>query len=155
MNSRRKLDRSTSGYGKSFQSPQYERFDVFDYNIYFQPLNIKKYLSKLIKIQNLENEKFFPNEENYIQTYFDEISKNFNYNKIKYTNESKLDIVSSILANIGRSGSVFIKSTENLEYINKPVLLFYGIEHLSAFFLNMHYNFIFLSNEIYTKLKNI
>ena len=141
MNSRRKLDRSTSGYGKSFQSPQYERFDVLDYNIYFQPLNIKKYLSKLIKIQNLENEKFFPSEENYIQTYFDEISKNFNYNKIKYTNESKLDIVSSILANIGRSGSVFIKSTENLEYINKPVLLFYGIEHLSAFFLNIHYNF--------------
>jgi len=141
MNSRRKLDRSYSGYDESFQSPQYKKFNAFDYDLFLQPLNIKKYLSKLIRIQNLENEKFFPNEESYIQTYFDEISKNFNHNKIKYTNESKLDVVSNILANIGRSGSVFIKSTEYLEYINKPVLLFYGIEHLSAFFLNMHYNF--------------
>jgi len=141
MNSRRKLDRSTSGYDKSFQSPQYERFDNLDYDIYFQPLNIKKYLSKVIKIQNLEGEIFFPNELSYIQNYFNEISENFNYNLIKYTNESKLDIVSRILANIGRSGSIFIKSSENLDYINKPVLIFYGIEHLSAFFLNMHYNF--------------
>lgn len=141
MNSRRKLDRSYSGYDESFQSPQYKKFSAFDYELFLQPLNIKKYLKNLKRIQNLENEKFFPNEESYIQTYFDEISKNFNHNKIKYTTESKLDIVSNILANIGRSGSVFINSTEYLGYINKPVLLFYGIEHLSAFYLNMHYNF--------------
>ncbi len=141
MNSRRKLDRSFSGYDESFQSPQYKKFSAFDNDIFLQPLNIKKYLKNLRRIQNLESEKFFPNEESYIQTYFDEIYKNFNHNKIKYTNESKLDIVSNILANMGRSGSVFINSTEYLGYINKPVLLFYGIEHLSAFYLNMHYNF--------------
>ena len=141
MNSRRKLDRSSSGYGKSFQSPQYDKFDVYDYDIYFQPLNIKKYLSKLLRIQNLEEEIFFPNEESYIKTYFDEISKNFNHNKIKYINKTNLDIISHILTNIGRSGHEFIKSTDYLGYINKPVLLFYGIEHLSAFFLSMHYNF--------------
>jgi len=141
MKLHRKLDRSSSGYSKSFQSPQYKRFDVIDYDIYFQPLNIKKYLSKLIRIQNLDKEKFFPNEEIYIQTYFDEISQNFNHYKIKYTNKTNLDIIGDILTNIGRSGYEFIKSTEYLGYINKPVLLFYGIEHLSAFFLNMHYNF--------------
>ena len=141
MNSRRKLDRSFSGYDESFQSPQYKKFSAFDYDLFLQPLNIRKYLKTLKRIQNLENEKFFPNEESYIQTYFDEISKNFNHNKIKYTTESKLDIVSNILVNIGRSGSVFINSTEYLGYVNKPVLLFYGIEHLSAFYLNMHYNF--------------
>lgn len=141
MKVRRKLDRSFSGYGKTFQSPQYEKFDVFEYDIYFQPLNIKKYLTKLRRIQNLENEKFFPNEQLYIQSYFDKISQNFNHNKIKYTNETNLDIISDILTNIGRSGYDFIKSTEHLGYINKPVLLFYGIEHLSAFYLNMHYNF--------------
>jgi len=141
MNSRRKLDRRSSGYGKSFQSPQYQKFDVYDYDIYFQPLNIKKYLTKLIRIQNLENKKFFPNDEIYIQTYLDEISQNFNCNKIKYTNKTNLDVISDILTNIGRSGYDFIKSTEHLGYINKPVLLFYGIEHLSAFYMNMHYNF--------------
>ncbi len=141
MTSRRKLDRSTSGYDKSFQSPQYKKFDVIDYDIYFQPLNIKKYLTKVIRIQNLDDEKYFPNEESYIQTYFDEISQNFNHNKIKYTNKTNLDIISDILTNIGRSGYDFIKSTDHLGYINKPVLIFYGIEHLSAFFLNMHYNF--------------
>ncbi len=141
MNSRRKLDRSSSGYDKLFQSPQYERFNTIDYDIYFQPLNIKKYLNKLIKIQNLENENFFPNEETYIQIYFDENFQNFNHNKIKYTNKTDLDIISVILTNIGKSGYDFIKSTTQLGIINKPVLLFYGIEHLSAFFLNLHYNF--------------
>ena len=141
MSSGRKLDRSSSGYGKSFQSPQYKRFDILDYDIYFQPLNAKKYLSKLIRIQNLENEKFFPNDKTYIQSYFDEISQNFNHNKIKYTAETNLNLVSDILTNIGRSGYEFIKSTELLGYINRPILLFYGIEHLSAFYLNMHYNF--------------
>ncbi len=141
MNSRRKLDRSSSGGGKSFQSPQYKRFDILDYNIYFQPLNAKKYFRKLIRIQNLENEKFFPNEKAYIQSYFGEISQNFNHNKIKYTAETNLNLVSDISTNIGRSGYEFIKSTELLGYINKPILLFYGIEHLSAFYLNMHYNF--------------
>lgn len=141
MTSWRKLDRESSGYGKSFQSPQYKRFDAFDYDIFFQPLNIKKYLTKIRTIQNLDNEKFFPNDEIYIQTYFDELSQNFNHNKIKYTNETNLDVINDILMNIGRSGYDFIKSTENLGYISKPVLLFYGIEHLSSFFLNMHYNF--------------
>ncbi len=82
MNSRRKLDMSTSGDGKSFQSPQYKRFDVFDYDIYFQPLNVKKYLNKLIRIQNLEKEEFFPNDITHIQLYFEEISQNFNHSKI-------------------------------------------------------------------------
>ena len=141
MNSRRRLDKSYSGNDESFQSPQYKKFSGFEYELFLQPVTIKKYLCKIIKIQNLENEKFFPNEESYIQTYFDEISRNFNQDKIKYSNESNLDVVSNILTNIGRSGSVFIKSTEYLEYINKPILLFYGIEHLSAFFLDMHYNF--------------
>ncbi|MFX1281122.1 MAG: hypothetical protein ACFFA3_17360 [Promethearchaeota archaeon] len=135
------MDRSTSGYNKSFHSPQYERFDNLDYDIYFQPLNIKKYLKKLIRIQNLENENFFPNEEEYIQIYFDKNFQNFNHNKIKYTNKTDLDLISIILTNIGKSGYEFIKSTLQLGYINKPVLLFYGIEHLSAFFLNLHYNF--------------
>jgi len=141
MNSRRKLDRISSGQGKSFQSPQFERYDANDYDIYFQPLNIKKYLIKLIKIQKIEEEKYFPNDENYIQIYFNKITKNFNPEKIRYTENSKLEIITHILMNIGKSGYEFIRSAENLGYINKPVLLFYGIEHLAAFFLNMHYNF--------------
>ena len=141
MKNRRNLDKSFSGYDESFQSPQYKKFSAFDYDLFFQPLNIKKYLRNQRRIQNLENEKFFPNEESYIQTYFDEISQNFNHNKVKYTNKTNLNIISDILTNIGRSGYDFIKSSEYLGYINKPVLLFYGIEHLSAFYLNMHYNF--------------
>lgn len=126
---------------KSFQSPQYKKFSAFEYVLYFQHFTIKKYLEKIRRIQSLENENFFPNEESYVRSYFNNTSQNFNINKIRYRNNTNLDIISSILANIVKSGSVFIKSTESLDYINKPVLLFYGIEHLSSFFLNMHYNF--------------
>jgi len=141
MASRRELDNEFSGYEESFQSPQFKKFSTFDYDLYFQPFTIKKYLKKLIRIQSLENENFFPNEESYIRTYFNNISQNFNINKIKYKNDTNLDVISNILANIVKSASVFINSTESLGYINKPVLLFYGIEHLSSFYLNMHYNF--------------
>ncbi len=141
MNPRRKLDRSFSGYDESFQSPQYKKFSAFEYDLNFQHFTIKKYLEKIRRIQSLENENFFPNEESYVRSYFNNTSQNFNINKIRYRNNTNLDIISSILANIVKSGSVFIKSTESLDYINKPVLLFYGIEHLSSFFLNMHYKF--------------
>ena len=122
MNPRRKLDRSFSGYDESFQSPQYKKFSAFEYDLNFQHFTIKKYLEKIRRIQSLENENFFPNEESYVRSYFNNTSQNFNINKIRYRNNTNLDIISSILANIVKSGSVFIKSTESLDYINKPVL---------------------------------
>ncbi|MHA1756265.1 MAG: hypothetical protein ACTSVV_05805, partial [Promethearchaeota archaeon] len=121
--------------------PQYQKFDKYEYELYFQPLTIKKFLEKIIRIQSLENKKFFPNNENYIQNYFNIISQSFDINNIRYNEETNLDIVGNILANIARSGFEFINSVELLDYLNKPVLLFYGIEHLSAFYLNMFYNF--------------
>ncbi|MHA1756839.1 MAG: hypothetical protein ACTSVV_08725 [Promethearchaeota archaeon] len=141
MGYRENLDTFQSGCGDSFESPQYQKFDKYYYELYFQPLTIKKFLEKIIRIQSLENKKFFPNNEKYIQNYFNTISQGFDINNIRYNEETNLDIVGNILANFARSGFEFINSVELLDYVNKPVLLFYGIEHLSHFYLNMFYNF--------------
>jgi len=141
MNYKRNLDWFHTGKGDSFESLQYKKFSNKEYEIFFQPLTIKKYLKKLITIQKIEEYSFFPCKENLIREYFQEIDKNFDYNNIKFSNKSNLQIISCIISNMGKSGFNFINSVDNLIYLNKPVLLFYGIEHLSSYYLNMHFNF--------------
>lgn len=141
MMSERKLDGSSTGENESFESPQYRKFSYGDYEIFFQPTTIKRYLETLLKLQNYEEYAYYPINEDKVKSYFQFIATSFDYKKIKYINPSNFENISKINANIGKSGLNYILSVDKVIDLNKPVLLFYGIEHLSAFYLNLHFNF--------------
>lgn len=60
---------------------------------------------------------------------------------LKYNSSSNLEIISKIIANQGKSGYSYLENIEKVINLNKPTLMFYGIEQLSAFFRNLHFNF--------------
>ena len=116
------------------------------YEIFFSPTTIKKYIIDLKKYQETKR-KFFPTSEKEFKKYFDRFEKfkcmckDFSSEMIKYSDLDDFDILSNIIANQGRSGFNFLQTVDKIIELNKPVLLFYGFEHLSAFFFNMHFNF--------------
>jgi hypothetical protein len=134
------------------------------YSIYFQPATVKKYLTSLIKHQSFRN-SYYPIHREYLDSYFEDFKKftfkneAFNYDLIKYSINDDIDSISKIIANQGKSGFSFLQTVEKTVDINQPVLLFYGIEHLSSFFFNLHFNFTNLNKwekKIKSaKLKNI
>ena len=91
--------------------------------------------------------KYYPTSEEEFKKYFRQFDKlkikgkGFDPELIKYSNSDNIDLVSDIIANQGSSGFNFIQTVDQIVELNKPVLLFYGIEQLSAFFVNMHFNF--------------
>ena len=113
-----------SGYEESFESWQYKRFNNAEYELFMQPYFIVKYLKNVIKKQTNPERRFYPNTEDHIQGYFIKNYKNFDHSKIKYTSDTDLDTVSKIIANYGRSGSTFIRSTVDLGYIDNTGMVF-------------------------------
>ncbi|MFW9972427.1 MAG: YaaC family protein [Candidatus Odinarchaeota archaeon] len=117
------------------------------YSIYFSPTTIKTYISNLIKYQNKSSYPYYPTTEKNFEEYLKPLTKSvksgniFNLEIIKYTSDDNLGLISKIIANQGNSGFNFLQTVDNIIDINKPILLFYGIEHLSSFFFNLHFNF--------------
>jgi len=134
---------------KSIEKEQYE--------IFFSPTTIKKYIIDLMNYQKTQSE-YFPTSSNEFMNNFDRFKKfeckgkDFNSKMIKYSDLDDFDLISNIIAHQGRSGFNFLQTVDKIVELNKPILLFYGIEHLSAFFFNMHFNFTH-SNQWETTIK--
>jgi len=140
------------GYCDSFSSYQYHDLKEDDYEIFLQINSIQKYLQKIITIQSQKRRfYFFPTYRSRINNYFKHLSVSFNPEALKYSSNTNLEKVSNIIANIGKSGYNYINSVENVIELNKPVLLFYGIEHLVAFYLNLHLNFTEENQNLWTQ----
>ncbi len=130
-----------SGYGDSFESNKYKKLGIDDYELYLEPYSIQQYLQKLVIIQHRKRFYYFPSYKRRIKNYFTLLSSSFNPECLRYQDDSQLKRVSKLVANIGRSGYDYINMVDKVIELNKPVLLFYGIEHLSTFYLNLHLNF--------------
>lgn len=76
-----------------------------------------------------------------MKKYFEVVSKKITIPSLKYTDGSGLDYIRTYVSNLGKSGYDFIQNVNDVIDINQPVVLFYGIEYLSSFFLNLHLNF--------------
>ena len=140
------LDDITESYEWRIYDLEIKSIEKEQYEIFFSPTTIKKYILDLKKYQE-NHTKFFPTSEKEFTTYFDRFKKFkcndkvFDCKMIKYSDLDDLDLISNIIANQGRSGFNFLQIVDKIIELNKPILLFYGIEHLSAFFFNMHFNF--------------
>ena len=130
-----------TGFGDSFESWQYKKLIEDDYNLKLEPNTIKKYLQNVILIQKSQKFSSYPTYKYRIKNYIRKIKPNFNPIHLKYTDNTDLDKVSNIISNVGRSGYEYIHNVENIIDLNKPVLLFYGVEHLASFYINLHLNF--------------
>lgn len=121
------------------------KFTKEDYEIYLFPITIQRYLNNLVNLQQRNGESFFPSYETRIEDYFQTKFPLFDHNKIKYESTDDFGIISKIISDQGRSGSSFIENVDNIIDINKPLLLFYGIEQISAFYSNLHFNFTWVN----------
>ncbi|GAH53866.1 unnamed protein product, partial [marine sediment metagenome] len=92
-------------------------------------------------MQDQASHLYYPAPNQRVSDYFNILSTKFNPININYKNVNNLEYLSKIISNMGRSGYNYIRSYINVIDLNKPVLLFYGIEHLAAFYLNLHLNF--------------
>ncbi len=117
------------------------RFSKEDYEIYLFPTTIQRYLNNIIEIQQRDEDSFFPSSETSIENYFQQNFPSFDHNNIKYDATDDFSVICKIISDQGRSGSSFIENVDNIIDINKPLLLFYGIEQISAFYSNLHFNF--------------
>ena len=124
------------------------KFSKEDYEIYLFPTTVQRYLKNLIELQQNENETFFPSSESRIREYFNTNFGPFDHNQIKYSSTEDLKTAGKIISYQGRSGSSFIENIDNVIDINKPLLLFYGIEQLAAYYSNLHFNFTWTNNNL-------
>ena len=111
------------------------------YVIYFTPTSVKRYVELVIKKQTEKKSYYFPVNEKDFDRYFNKIDPHFNYKLLKYNPSSNLEIISKIIANQGISGYSYLENIERVINLNKPTLMFYGIEQISAFFRNLYFNF--------------
>ncbi|TKJ20457.1 MAG: hypothetical protein CEE43_12325 [Promethearchaeota archaeon Loki_b32] len=137
----RRFRGTTFGTGDTFHNDEFKIFSEYDIEIMFLPSTIKRYLENIQKLQSLEYCEYFPLSEKFVKNFFSNIKPEFDYQNIKYDNTSKLDLVSRIISYIGKSGYNYIKSVNNVIFLNQPVLLFYGIEQLATYFSYIHFNF--------------
>ena len=141
MISNRQLNTNDRGFAENFESEQYKKYTWMEYELYLQPHILERYLSRLIKAQEIEGFGFYPVSEERFESYIKLLNGKFDHNNLKYRSNENLGDYTKVISNIGKSGLNYIKSVEKVIDVNKPVLLHYGIEHLSAFYLNLHFNF--------------
>lgn len=141
MISNRHLDINDRGLAENFESEQYKRYTWMEYELFLQPHILERCLSRLIKAQEIKRFEFYPISEERFNSYIKLLSNNFDHNHLKYRSDEDLGDITKAISNLGKSGLNYVRSVENVIDVNKPVLLHYGIEHLSAFYLNLHFNF--------------
>ncbi|MBA7537922.1 hypothetical protein ES705_30194 [subsurface metagenome] len=121
---------------------------IKDYEIYLYPATIERYLDILVKVQQIDKRSFFPSSEVRIEQYFNNNFASFDHANIKYDSTVDFKVISKIISYQGKSGSSFIENVENVIDINKPLLIFYGIEQIAAYFSNLHFNFTWKNNRL-------
>ena len=141
MISNRQLNINDQGLAENFESEQYKRYTWMEYELFLQPHILERCLSRLIKVQEIKGFEFYPISEERINSYIRLLNNTFDYNHLKYRSDDDLGDITKAISNLGKSGINYIRSVDNVIDVNKPVLLHYGIEHLSAFYLNFHFNF--------------
>jgi len=141
MISNRRLNINDRGLAENFESEQYKRYTWMEYESFLQPHILERNLSRLIELQEIEGIGFYPITEERFKSYIKLLNKKFDYNNLKYRSDESLNDYTKTISNLGKSGINYIASVEKVIDVNKPVLLHYGIEHLSAFYLNLHFNF--------------
>lgn len=144
----RKIDTSYYGQNESFHSKKFQVFSEVEIEIMFQASTIRRYIENLRKLQLLEDYEYHPLTESRVKNFFSHINSNFNYKNIKYNQSSDIDLISRIISYVGKSGYNYIKSANTVIPLNRPVLLFYGIEQLSTFFSYLHFNFTQENNRL-------
>lgn len=141
MISNRNLGKTQTGMAENFESDQYKRYSWMVYELYLQPHIIQRYLSRLIEVQKIEEFLYYPVSKDRFINYCSILAKDFESKHLIYDSSTNLNLISRIVSNLGKSGLNYISSVNDIIDVNKPVLLHYGIEHLSAFYLNLHFNF--------------
>ncbi len=122
------------------------------YDIYFSHATINNYLELVMKKQTNKKSSFFPSKEDDIKKYFDKLDPNFDYGFLKYTSNNDLSLICKIIGDQGISGYSYLENVDNIINLNKPTLMFYGIEHLAAYFRNLYFNFTD-ENQQYNQIK--
>ncbi len=117
------------------------KFSKEDYEIYLYPATIERYLNMLSKLQQVNRRSFFPSSEDKIKKYFNNNFASFDHANIMYESTVDLKVISKIISYQGKSGSSFIENVDNVIDINKPLLIFYGVEQIAAYFSNLYFNF--------------
>ncbi len=124
-----------------------KNIEIEKYKIYFFPATIKRYLNNLSITQTNSKQHYYPVSKNIYEQFYEDVKvfkredQNFEMDMLKYSKDDNFSQISRIIANQGKSGFSFLEKVDEIIDINKPVLLFYGIEHLAAFFFNLHFNF--------------
>lgn len=126
-------------------------YELEDYKIFLYPTEIKKYIINLVKLQSTDdrNDHFYPALAGTAEDYFNDLG--FAPEKIKYDKSippSDMDYISRIISNQGWSGFHYLENLSNNINLNKPIILYYGIVQLGAFFSNLHFNFTVHNNEV-------
>ncbi|MFX1297295.1 MAG: hypothetical protein ACFFD2_20880 [Promethearchaeota archaeon] len=152
ISGKRGLDGSQSGLGEYFWSNQYLKLSEYDYDLFLQITTIQKYIQKIVKMQKNDANLYYPTSNERVINYFKILKPDFDPRNIKYASNENIKYLSRLISNMGRSGYNYIKSYNNVIDLNKPVLLFYGIEHLASFYINLHLNFT-EENEFLLKIK--
>lgn len=123
-----------------------------NYKIYFSHATINNYLKLVIKKQTNKKQLFFPSKEDDFIKYFDKLDSNFQCNLLKYSSTSDLSLICKFIGNLGLSGYSYLENIDNVINLNKPTLMFYGFEHLGAYFRNLYFNFTD-ENQHYNQIK--
>lgn len=132
-------------------------YKMEDYKIFLYPAEIKKYITNLIELQSKddESEKYYPAYTSSVENYFNDLK--FNPEKIKYSINippNDMDYISKIISNQGWSGFHYLENLSKNINLNKPIIMYYGIIQLGAFFSNLHFNFTVQNHEV-KRINNI
>ena len=123
-----------------------------NYGIYFSQATINNYIKLVIKYQTKKNRPFFPSKEEDFLKYINKVNSNFDYNLLKYKSTSDLTLICKFIGNLGMSGYSYLENLDSVFILNKPTLMFYGFEHLAAYFRNLYFNFTD-ENKDYNQIK--
>ena len=121
------------------------QFQKENYLFFFYPETIKRYINNQNNIRDKSRYPFYPLRNEDFNTFFQELKK-FSDNQENFVPElfnydvKNINLITGEIANEGLSGFLFLEMIENVNDLNKPILLFYGIEQLAAFFFNLHFN---------------
>ncbi len=59
-----------------------------------------------------------------------------------------MDCISKIISNQGWSDFHYLENLSKNINLNKPIIMYYGIIQLGAFFSNLHFNFTVQNHEV-------
>ena len=82
MISNRQLDINDRGLAENFESEQYKRYTWMEYELYFQPHILERYLSRLVEIQNIKEWEFYPVSEGRVASYIKLLNSKFDYMEV-------------------------------------------------------------------------